>query len=189
DLVGTVRYMSPEQAQGGRGLLDHRTDIYSLGATLYELLTLHPVFPGQDRQDLLRRIAFQESPSPRRLNDAVPRDLETIVLKALVRAPKGRYARAQELADDLRRFVEDRPIHARRPTLGQRLSKWARRHQNWVYASAAVLLVAVIGLSAALAKIQWAMDLAQQNEHEALANASDMLQAFDDMYLKLADQW
>src|SRR5262249_34230130 len=68
DLVGTVRYMSPEQAEGRRDLLDHRTDVYSLGVTLYELLTLRPAFPGSDRQDLLRRIAYQEPPRPRQQN-------------------------------------------------------------------------------------------------------------------------
>ena len=79
DLLGTLRYMSPEQALAKRVVIDHRTDIYSLGATLYELLTLHPVFEEEDRGDLLRQIAFGEPRPLRRLNPAVPRDLETIV--------------------------------------------------------------------------------------------------------------
>src|SRR5437870_7948492 len=83
DLVGTLRYMSPEQALAKRVIVDHRTDIYSLGATLYELLTLEPAFSGHDRQELLRQIAFEEPKPPRRLNRAIPVELETVVLKAM----------------------------------------------------------------------------------------------------------
>ena len=83
DLMGTLRYMSPEQALGRRVAIDHHTDIYSLCATLFELLTLEPVFDGRDRQELLRQIAFEEPKPLRRLNKAVPAELETIVLKAL----------------------------------------------------------------------------------------------------------
>ncbi|HEV3202473.1 MAG TPA: serine/threonine-protein kinase, partial [Bryobacteraceae bacterium] len=120
DLVGTLRYMSPEQALVKRVVIDHRTDIYSLGATLYELLTLRPAFPGKDRQEVLRQIAFDEPPLPRRLNRAVPAELEVVVLKALEKSPADRYATAQELADDLGRFLEDKPIRAKRPSLWQR---------------------------------------------------------------------
>ena len=81
DLLGTLRYMSPEQAQARRGYVDHRTDIYSLGATLYECLTLRPVIEGQDRQEILRKIAQEEPAPPRQVNVAIPRDLETILLK------------------------------------------------------------------------------------------------------------
>ena len=83
--------------------------------TLYELLTLRPAFDGRDHQELLRQIALDEPVSPRRLNPAVPRDLETIVLKAMAKDPSSRYATAQELAADLRRFLDDQPILARRP--------------------------------------------------------------------------
>src|SRR5262249_24991812 len=77
DLVGTLRYMSPEQALAKRALVDHRTDVYSLGATVYELLTLKPAFGGRDRQEVLRQIAFEEARRPRRLNKAIPAELET----------------------------------------------------------------------------------------------------------------
>src|SRR5262249_38385840 len=110
DLVGTLRYMSPEQALAKRVVVDHRTDVYSLGATLYELLALRPVFEGTDRQELLRQIAFEEPKPPRRVNRAVPAELEVIVLKALEKNPADRYATARALADDLRRFLDDRPI-------------------------------------------------------------------------------
>jgi serine/threonine protein kinase/Flp pilus assembly protein TadD len=144
DLVGTLRYMSPEQALARRAPLDHRTDIYALGATLYELLTLEPVVHGQDRQEVLRQIAFDEPRRPRQLNRAVPPELETIVTKAIEKNPADRYATAQELADDLERFLKDEPIRARRPTLVRRARKWARRHRALVWSAAVVLLLAVL---------------------------------------------
>jgi tetratricopeptide (TPR) repeat protein len=144
DLLGTLRYMSPEQALAKRVIVDHRTDIYSLGATLYELLTLRPVFEGSDRQELLRQIAFDDPIRPRRLNRAIPPELEIIVLKALEKNPQERYGTAQELADDLRRHLEDRPILARRPSWRQMAGKWGRRHKAVVWAATAVLLVAAV---------------------------------------------
>jgi serine/threonine protein kinase/WD40 repeat protein len=150
DVVGTLRYMSPEQAIAGRELIDHRTDVYSLGTTLYELLTLTPAFPGDDRQNLLRRVTEDEPPAPRRVAPAIPADLEVIVLKAMAKEPSERYATARDLADDLRRFLEDRPIVARRPSLAQRARRWARRHRSLVVSlsAAAALLLAglVVGL-------------------------------------------
>jgi serine/threonine protein kinase/Flp pilus assembly protein TadD len=144
DLVGTLRYMSPEQALAKRVLIDHRTDIYSLGATLYELLTLEPPFAGQDREELLRQIAFEEPRAPRRRNKSIPAELETIVLKAMEKNPAERYATARELADDLHRFLEDKPIRAKRPTLVQRAAKWGRRHRAAVVATAVVLALALV---------------------------------------------
>jgi WD40 repeat protein len=141
DVMGTLRYASPEQALGRPARLDHRADVYALGATLYELLTLEPAFPGSDQAALLRQIAHEEPRPPRRLNRAVPAELETVVLKALEKDPADRYATAQELADDLRRFLEDRPVRARRPTLRQRAAKWARRHRAGVATAAGVLLL------------------------------------------------
>ena len=136
--------MSPEQAQGGRVLLDNRTDIYSLGVTLYELLSLRPAFEGKDRTELLRRIAEQEPTPLRRLNPAVPADLETIVAKAMAKEPAARYASAQDLADDLKRFLEDRPIRARRPRYAQRMQKWLRRHPEGAVTAAVAAVVALI---------------------------------------------
>jgi hypothetical protein len=135
DLIGTLRYMSPEQAQGKWLLVDHRADLYSLGVTLYELLVLEPPFRGTDRQELLRQIASEEPKAPRRLNKAVPAELETIVLKAMEKSPADRYATARELADDLGRYLRDEPIRARRPSLAQRGRKWARRHRPVVWSA------------------------------------------------------
>jgi serine/threonine protein kinase/Tfp pilus assembly protein PilF len=149
DLVGTLRYMSPEQALAQRVVIDHRTDVYSLGATLYELLALEPAFGGADRQELLRQVAFEEPRSPRRLNKAIPAELETIVLKAMEKNPAERYATAQELADDLRRWLEDRPIRARRPPLWTRLGRWARQHKPLVAGALAALVMGLAVLAAA----------------------------------------
>jgi tetratricopeptide (TPR) repeat protein len=149
DLVGTLRYMSPEQVLARRVPVDHRTDVYSLGVTLYELLTLAPAFAGADRPELLRQIAFEEPRRPRRLNRAIPAELETIVLMAMAKNPAERYATAQELADDLERFLQDKPIQARRPTMMQRVRKWSRRHQAAVLtatASSVAFLLLAVGL-------------------------------------------
>jgi serine/threonine protein kinase/WD40 repeat protein/tetratricopeptide (TPR) repeat protein len=158
DLLGTLRYMSPEQALAKHGLVDHRTDIYSLGATLYELLTLQPACTREDRRDALRQIELEEPPAPGRLNPAIPADLETIVLKALAKEPDGRYATAQELADDLERFLEDRPILARRPTSWQRARRWLRRHQGKVVTAAlSALLVLAVSTVLILQQLQRAL--------------------------------
>jgi eukaryotic-like serine/threonine-protein kinase len=146
ELVGTLRYMSPEQALAKRGLVDHRTDIYSLGATLYELLTLEPIFPGKDGQELLCQIAYQEPRLPRAIDRTIPVDLETILLKAMMKNPSERYATAQELADDLQRFLEDKPIQARRPTAFDQAAKWARRHKALVAVGLGTLLLGTLGL-------------------------------------------
>jgi WD40 repeat protein/serine/threonine protein kinase len=150
DLLGTLRYMSPEQALAQRVVVDHRTDIYSLGATLYELLALEPVFNGKDRQELLRQIAFEEPRRLRRLNRAVPAELAIIIAKAMDKDPADRYATAQALADDLRCFLDDKPIQARRPRLFKRLAKWGRRHRPLVGALVVFGLLAVLGLTAGI---------------------------------------
>ncbi len=153
DMVGTLRYMSPEQAQARGGVVDQRTDIYALGMTLYELLTLQPAFNGRDHQELLRQIALDEPVAPRRLNAAVPRDLETIILKAIAKDPSSRYTTARELAADFRRFLEDQPILARRPGMLERTFRWSQRHRDLVVTAAAILMLALaVGTAATLAQ-------------------------------------
>ena len=125
DVLGTLRYLSPEQAKGRREAVDGRSDIYGLGTTLYELLTLRPVYEGDDRAELLIKIVSDEPRFSRKLDAAVPRDLKTIVLKALAKDPAERYATAGELAADLTFFLADQPIRARPPTLVSRVTKWA----------------------------------------------------------------
>src|SRR5207253_3480959 len=113
DLLGTLRYMAPEQALAKHGLVDHRADVYGLGATLYELLTGKPAVGGEDKQEILRRIAFEEPVALRRLDKAIPAELETIALKCLAKEPKERYATAGGLAADLGRWIDDKPIKAK----------------------------------------------------------------------------
>jgi serine/threonine protein kinase len=185
DLVGTLRYMSPEQAQGKRQLLDHRTDIYSLGVTLYELLTLEPAFSGSDRGELLQRIAFEDPPLPRQRNKAIPRELETIVLKAIEKSPEARYPTAQELADDLRRHLEDKPIRAKRPKQWQRAAKWTRRHKTVVWAAVLLLVVAMIGSAVSTFLIMQQRDVAQQQRDAAEANYRRAEQILDTAYRSL----
>lgn len=149
DVMGTLRYMSPEQAAGKAALVDERSDIYSLGITLYELLVLRPAFEGNERADLFQRIA-REDPRPlRRVDPAIPVDLETIVHKAIAKQRELRYNTAQDLADDLRRFIDGRPTIARRPSLVARGGMWARRHRAAVWSAVALMLLGVLGLAAA----------------------------------------
>jgi tetratricopeptide (TPR) repeat protein len=139
EMVGTPAYVSPEQITGGRVPIDHRTDVYSLGATLYELLTLRPPFVAERRDQLLAGVLQKEPTPPRSLNPAVPRDLETICLKALEKDPDRRYRTAGALADDLRRYVARFAIAARRVGPIGRLAKWARRHRALAWALAGLL--------------------------------------------------
>jgi tetratricopeptide (TPR) repeat protein len=144
DVIGTLRYLSPEQAKGRRKL-DARTDVYSLGATLYELATLRPAFDGQDRHELLRQIASVEPIAPRRLDPNIPRDLETILASAMAKEQGDRYGSATEFALDLKRFLDGRPILARRPDARTRAARWARRHKVAVGIATTVLALFVLG--------------------------------------------
>ena len=147
-VAGTLCYMAPEQFSGQA---DARSDIYSLGLTLYELLALQPAFVEPSRSRLTGKIAHDEPIRPRRLNPEIPRDLETIVLKTIASEPADRYQTAGELARDLDCFLDDRPIHARRTSPLERLWRWARRNRTVaaLTASTLVLLVVVaVGASA-----------------------------------------
>ncbi len=144
-LLGTPRYMSPEQAEAASKPLDHRTDIYSLGATLYELLTGRPAFDGPTPQDVVKQIIAREPIRPRQLDPHVPRDLETIVLKAMAKRPEDRYPTAQALADDLQRFANGEPIQARRIGIVGRTWRWAKREPVVAGLAGAVGIALLVG--------------------------------------------
>jgi serine/threonine protein kinase len=199
DILGTLRYMSPEQALAQRVVIDGRTDVYSLGVTLYEFLTLQPAIDGQDRMEILRKIAEVEPLPPRQLNPAAPRDLETILLKAMTKDPGGRYATAKELADDLCRFLEDRPIVARRLSPLGRAAKWTRRHRvavwSWGVSLAVLLILALVGLAASnrlIARERNQKDIALKQREAALATSEANLRfarrAVDDVYEQFAEK-
>lgn len=153
EFMGTPAYMSPEQIAAGRVPLDHRTDIYSLGATLYELLTLRPPFQADGRDKLLAMVTQKEPASPRSVNAKVPRDLETICMKCLEKDPDRRYQNAKGLAEDLRRYVNRFAILAKRAGPVSRLKKWVARNPAIVGGAVAVLLaLAVAGFFAWQAK-------------------------------------
>jgi serine/threonine protein kinase/WD40 repeat protein len=148
DVLGTVRYMAPERF---RGRCDARGDVYGLGLTLYELVTLRPAFEDPDRLRLMEQIGRREPPRPRALNRRVPPDLETVILRATAKEPERRYASAQELADDLRRFLADRPIQARRSRLPEHVWRWCRR--NPLVASLLTLVAVLLACVAAVSTV------------------------------------
>ena len=129
-LLGTPRYMSPEQAAAAHNKLDHRTDLYSLGATLYELVTGQPVFKGDSPHNVILQILEAEPVPPRRHLPALPRDLDTILMKCLAKEPSRRYSSARELADDLRAFLDSRSIAARRAGPVERAVRWVHKQQR-----------------------------------------------------------
>lgn len=144
DLLGTPYYMAPEQISAGYGAIDERTDVYALGATLFELLTLRKPFPGENREQVITKILHKEPTPPRSINRLVPRDLDTICLKALEKDPARRYASAADIAEDLRRFIERRPILARREGPVGRGIAWTRRHRAWSAAIAGICVLVVL---------------------------------------------
>jgi WD40 repeat protein/serine/threonine protein kinase len=145
DIVGTLRYMAPERFDGWS---DRRSDLYGLGMTLYELLTLRPAFDAPTRARLIEQVVHDAPPAPRKHDPRVPRDLETIVLKAIAKEPGERYATAEALASDLNNYLADRPIVARRSSLSERAWRWCRRNKAaaGLLAASAVAALALVGV-------------------------------------------
>ncbi len=189
DIVGTLRYMAPERFDGWS---DPRSDVYSMGVTLYELLTLQYLFQEPNRAKLIDRVMHDAPISPRKLDRKVPRDLETIILKSIAKEPASRYASAEHMAEDLRRFLADKPVLARRSSPSEQVWRWCRRNPALATTSAlaiAGLLAAVVILTISIARIsgtsralasalldkEVALRTAQASETLAKANEAEAL--------------
>jgi tetratricopeptide (TPR) repeat protein len=187
-VVGTLRYMPPEQAFVRHGLVDHRADIYGLGATLYELLTGRPAFGESNRVDLFYAIATDEPTPPRHLDRSIPQELETIALKCLSKDPSDRYATATELADDLRRWLNGRPVHARPLPARKRVVRWAGRHRTAVMTAVALIVFVSIGTTIASIKMMHARDRETLQRQRADTNWRNAFDALDRICLDLAEE-
>ncbi len=186
-ILGTLRYMSPEQASGRKFLVDHRTDIYSLGVTLYELVALRKAIDSDDAKEILRKVSFEEPRHLRHLIPSIPEELEIIITKAIEKNPRERYQTAGELADDLRRFLKDEPILAKRPSTWKLLKRWTGHHQSLVIVSMIAFFFATVvsllatgamytSFAAEKKERQKAVDLLKQSEGMRLA-ANAILQS------------
>ena len=195
DVIGTLRYLAPEALHGET---TSRSDIYSLGLTLYELLTLKPPFGEVSPSELLHQVSQGEPARPRRIDPSIPRDLETIILKATARDPSHRYATAGALADDLRLFLEDRPIRAQRATFVNRLYRWSRR--NRALAALAATAAGSLFLAAIIGWVSYAITMkalqgesnrrheAEQERQRANENVALSLEVFGELFDRLAPE-
>lgn len=163
EVMGTPAYLSPEQVRGHGTEIDHRTDIYSLGVTLYEVLTRRKPFGGQTREEILAGICTAEPVPPRRLDPRIPVELETICRRAIEKDPRRRHPSAAKLAEDLRRFSEGRAILSRRPSRLEKALRWAARHKSL---TAAAVVIAAAGLLSA--GLGWTAHAARQREAQRL---------------------
>ena len=193
DIIGTLQYMAPERFETEA---DARSDVYSLGLTLYELLTLEPAFQESSPSKLIQRVCEGEPPRPRKRNPAIPRDLETIVLKAIARSPAHRYQTAGDLAEDLTRYLDDRPVRARRVSSVERLARWCRRNRAVAALSATVLLSLLLaaavgwagyaGTTRALRRESLRRDEAEKATRRAEENVALSLRAIEDLFNRLS---
>lgn len=193
DLLGTLRYMSPEQVVGK---FDNRSDVYSLGLTLYELLTFRPAHDASIRSRILDQIRETSVRAPRSINPSIPADLETIVLKATAHDPAARYQSAGELADDLQRFIDGYAIRARRAGRLELLWRWSRRNPALATTSALtlILLATVAGVSTwgfvttrqAYADLDAAYDDLDAAQARAEGNLTDAMEAFEQIVDRLS---
>ncbi len=183
-MVGTPLYMSPEQIRARKGEIDRRTDIWSLGATLYEMVVGAPPFPGESTQEILQAILEVDPRAPRTFRPDLPADLEVVILKAMEKEPKRRYASALEMAQDLERFLEGEPIMARRTTVIARVARRLRKHKTIVGLAAAIVVISLA--------MTWTMKRARdQQRTRAYDSAIEMARsAFaEEKFLGAADKF
>jgi formylglycine-generating enzyme required for sulfatase activity/serine/threonine protein kinase len=166
--IGTPQYMSPEQAAGRLDELGPASDVYSLGSTLYALLTGRAPFAGQDLGTLLRQVQCGDFPPPRQINPDVPRPLEAVCLKAMALLPQDRYASARDLAGDVERWLADEPVAAYREPLSARLRRWGRRHRTLVSTSVALLLTVAVALAVSTVLVSGALQKEEQARGQAV---------------------
>lgn len=184
EVMGTPAYMSPEQARGDSHNVDARSDIYSLGVILYELLTGDRPFQG-NRRMLMLQLLEEEPRPPGRLNERISRNLETICLKAMAKAPTRRYGTAQELADDLRRYLRGEPIHARPASSMERLWCWSRRNPIAASLFVAVLLGSTFGM---LYLSSLSEHFVRETARESARMQADMLEDMNTFYSDIVEQ-
>jgi serine/threonine-protein kinase len=188
-VLGTPAYMAPEQAEGRQDLVETRTDVYGLGAILYEILSGKPPFTGDEISTLLRRVSREPVARPRERSAAAPAALEAICLKALAKRPALRYGSAKEVADEVQRWLADEPVAAYREPWLSRLARWGRRHRPWVVAGVGLLVIAVVALVAGTI----AISREQQQTQKALVSESNARrrtrQALDQMSSGVIETW
>ena len=173
DFAGSYFYMSPEQVAASRAGIDRRTDVFSLGVVLYELLTLRIPFDGDTPQQVSHAILFRRPAFPRDpVRSRVPEDLEVICLKALEKSPDDRFDSMAELEEELRRFLEGKPIRSRRPGHAARVMKWARRSPYRALAVGVLSVAAVVVVTLAWTLQEKANELTRRESRLDATNRS-----------------
>ncbi|HEV3120879.1 MAG TPA: serine/threonine-protein kinase [Isosphaeraceae bacterium] len=171
--LGTPVYMAPEQAEGRLEQIDQRTDVYGLGAVLYEVIAGQPPFAGDSTQEVLRRVCQEEPARPRQHNPQAPAALEAVCLKALAKRPEGRYSTASELARDVQRWLADEPVSAYPEPMSKRAGRWARRHKPLVASAAVLLATSVVALSVSTVLINRERARAEESFRQARRAVDD----------------